>query len=162
MVLVIGALLLASLVASTALAALSHFAGGHWPRLAPWLHLGNVVISLGLFTVLFAAVYKVLPDAKIAWGDVWVGAAVTAGLFTLGKFLIGLYLAYGSVGSPYGAAGSLAVFLVWVYYSSQVLFLGAEFTQVYACRYGSCIQPKKGSRITPRQPACADQKQRAT
>jgi membrane protein len=162
MVLVIGALLLASLVASTALSALTHFAGGHWPRLAPWLHLGNFVVSLGLFTVLFAAVYRILPDAKIAWGDVWIGAAVTAVLFTLGKFLIGLYLAYGSVGSPYGAAGSLAVFLIWVYYSAQVLFLGAEFTQVYACRFGSCIQPAKGSRIRPRFSAAAGKQQPAT
>ena len=83
--------------------------------------------SLLLCSPAFAAVYKVLPDARIAWADVWVGAAVTALLFTLGKFLIGLYLGAGSVGSPYGAAGSLAVFLVWIYYSSQVLFLGAEF-----------------------------------
>jgi len=150
MVLVIGLFLLASLVASAALAGLSHFAGGNWPQLAPWLHAGNIVVSLALFTVLFAAVYKVLPDARIAWADVWVGAAVTAGLFTLGKFLIGLYLGTSSVGSPYGAAGSLAVLLVWIYYSAQVIFLGAEFTQAYACRYGSCIQPEKGGTVKAR------------
>ena len=162
MVLVIGLLLLASLVATTVLGALGNFAGGHWPSLAPWLHVGNVALSLVLFTVLFAAVYKMLPDATIAWGDVWIGAAVTALLFTIGKLLIGLYLAYGSVGSPYGAAGSLAVFLVWVYYSAQVLFLGAEFTQAYACRYGSCIQPEKGGRIRNQRSAPARNAQPAS
>ncbi len=88
---------------------------------------------------LFAAIYKVLPDAEIAWKDVWPGAAVTALLFTIGKYLLGLYLA--NAGSAYGAVGSLAVFLIWVYYSAQILFLGAEFTQVYARHYGAGIQP---------------------
>ena len=156
MVLGIGFLLLVSLVASAALAALGRFAGGHWPQLAPGLHAAELAVSLAVFTVLFAAIYKVLPDAKIAWGDVWVGAAVTALLFTLGKYLIGLYLGTSSVGSAYGAAGSLAVFLVWVYYSAQVLFFGAEFTQVYANRYGSHIvsvaaeSPKRAARLAAR------------
>jgi membrane protein len=101
----------------------------------------NLIISLGVFTLLFALIYKVLPDVEIQWSDVWMGAAVTALLFTIGKFLIGLYLGYSSVASAYGAAGSLAVLLIWIYYSAQILFLGAEFTQVYAKKYGSQIVP---------------------
>jgi membrane protein len=85
--------------------------------------------------------YKILPDAKVAWRDVWIGAAVTAWLFTIGKLLIGLYLAKSSVASVYGAAGSLVIILLWVYYSSQILLLGAEFTQVYANQFGSRIRP---------------------
>ena len=101
------------------------------------------LVSFGIITLLFAMIFKVLPDVKIAWRDVWVGAVVTALLFTIGKFLIGLYLAKSSVASTYGAAGSLVVLLLWIYYSSQILFLGAEFTQVYATRYGSQIKPSK-------------------
>ena len=101
------------------------------------------VVSFALITLLFAMIYKVLPDVEIAWRDVWIGAAVTALLFTIGKFLIGLYLANSTVASTYGAAGSLVVLLLWIYYSSQILFLGAEFTQVYATRYGSQIRPSK-------------------
>jgi membrane protein len=97
----------------------------------------------------------VLPDARIAWSDVWIGSAVTAVLFTLGKYLIGLYLGTG-VGTPYGAAGSLAVFLIWVYYSAQVLFLGAEFTQLYANRFGSCIQPAAHAQLKSKE-RCARQ-----
>lgn len=156
MVLLIGILLMASVVASAVLSALSKFAGGHWPHLAPALHLANLGASLVIFTVLFALIYKVLPDAKISWSDVWIGSAVTAVLFTLGKYLIGLYLGIGSVGSPYGAAGSLAVFLIWVYYSAQVLFLGAEFTQMYANRFGSCIQPTANAQLKNKE-ACARQ-----
>jgi membrane protein len=92
----------------------------------------NAVVFLLVLTALFAVIYKVLPKARLAWGDVWLGAAVTAALFTVGKYLIGLYLAYGSVASGYGAAGSLVVILVWVYYSSQVFLFGAEFTRVHA------------------------------
>jgi hypothetical protein len=105
----------------------------------------NFVVSFGVVTALFAAIYKVLPDAEIAWSDVWVGAAVTALLFAVGKLLIGLYLGHASVGSTFGAAGSLLVFLVWVYYSAQILLFGAEFTQVYARRYGSRIVPSEGA-----------------
>src|SRR3954469_13576041 len=94
---------------------------------------------------LFAAIYKVLPDVTVAWSDVWIGAAVTALLFTVGKLLIGLYLGHASIGSTFGAAGSLLGFLVWVYYSAQILFFGAEFTQVYARRYGSRIVPSEGA-----------------
>ena len=86
-------------------------------------------------------IYKFLPDVKITWNDVWFGAAITAFLFTVGKVLIGLYLGNSSIGSTYGAAGSLVVILAWVYYSVQILFFGAEFTQVFARKYGSQIEP---------------------
>jgi membrane protein len=99
----------------------------------------DLVSSFGVITLLFALIYKFLPDVEIAWGDVWIGAAVTSLLFTIGKFLIGLYLGNSSVASVYGAAGSLAVLLIWIYYSAQILFFGAEFTQVYAKRRGSRI-----------------------
>jgi hypothetical protein len=105
----------------------------------------NFVISFGVVTLLFAAIYKVLPDVEIAWSDVWIGAAVTAFLFTVGKLLLGLYLGHASVGSTYGAAGSLMVLLLWVYYSAQILFFGAEFTQVYARTYGSRIVPTEAA-----------------
>jgi len=92
--------------------------------------------------------YKMLPDVEISWEDVWVGGVITAVLFTLGKFLLGLYLGRSSISSAYGAAGSLVVLLLWVYYSAQIIFLGAEFTQVYARQYGSEILP----RYRPRPP----------
>lgn len=101
------------------------------------------VVSIILLTLLFSMLYKVLPDVEVSWGDVWVGGAITAILFTLGKFLLGLYLARSTVSSAYGAAGSLVVLLLWVYYSAQIIFLGAEFTQVYARKFGSEIIPKK-------------------
>src|SRR5262249_12568754 len=142
MVLTIGFLLLVSLVASAALTALSHFAGELLPHSGRWLRVADFGVSVAVITLLFAMLYKVLPDARVAWRDVWVGAAVTAPPFTFGKFLIGLSLGSSSIGSAYGAAGSLAVFLVWVYYSAQILFLGAEFTQVYAQRRGRPIVPK--------------------
>jgi membrane protein len=137
MVLVIGFLLLVSLVVSAVLAAL----GAWFDHLLPgwtvmWQGL-NLLISFGVITVLFAMMYKILPDTHVAWRDVWLGAAVTSLLFSLGKFLIGLYLGRSAVASSYGAAGSLAVVLLWVYYSAQILFLGAEFTQVYARSHGS-------------------------
>ncbi len=94
------------------------------------------MVSLGLITVFVATIYKILPDVILTWWDVWVGAAATAVLFTLGKYLIGLYLGRVSLTSPYGVAGSLAIILLWVYYSSQVLLFGAAFTQVYANKYG--------------------------
>ena len=101
----------------------------------------NIVLSLSMITLLFAAIFKFLPDAKIAWHDVWIGAFLTALLFTIGKFALGIYLGKSGVASSYGAAGSLIVLLLWVYYSSQILFFGAEFTQVYANRFGSRVAP---------------------
>lgn len=143
MLIVIGFLLLISLVVSAGLAAMGKFIGNVWPIQQFILIVINFVISLGVITLLFAAIYKVLPDAKIAWKDVWLGAFVTAILFSIGRQAIGLYLGRSSVGSTFGAAGSLAIILIWIYYSAQILFLGAEFTQVYANMYGSRIVPDK-------------------
>jgi membrane protein len=143
MVLGIGFMLLVSLVLSAALAVLGQFFSSVLPGGEVIGQAVNFIISFGVITLLFGAIYKVLPDVEIAWSDVWVGAATTALLFTVGKLLIGLYLGHASVGSTYGAAGSLLVLLIWVYYSSQILFFGAEFTQVYARRYGSRIVPSE-------------------
>jgi membrane protein len=132
MVLGTGFLLLVSLVISAGLAAASQWLGGRFPGLESVWQPVNFLVSFGVVTALFAMTYKVLPDAKVAWRDVWLGAAVTAGLFNIGQLGIGLYLGKSSIASGYGAAGSLAVLLVWIYYSSMVLFLGAEFTQVCA------------------------------
>jgi membrane protein len=99
------------------------------------------LVSLGVITLLIALIYKVLPDVHMAWRDVFIGAAVTALLFTLGKFLIGLYLGSSATESAYGAAGSLVVVLLWVYYSALIFFFGAEFTQVYATTYGAGVTP---------------------
>jgi membrane protein len=134
MVLAIGFLLLASLALSAALSAVSRYFAEEGGSPILW-QVVNQAVSFAVITLLFALIFKLLPDAEIAWKDVWVGAALTAVLFTVGKYLIGLYLGNSSVGSAYGAAGSLAVFLVWVYYSAQILFFGAEFTQVYANHY---------------------------
>jgi len=131
----IGFLLLVSLVLSAALTAVSSFfMPDALPGGTPLWELGNAVVSFAFVTLLFAMIYKVLPDVEIAWSDVWVGAGVTALLFTAGKHLIGLYLGRFGVTSAYGAAGSVVVILLWVYYSSQILLFGAEFTQVYAKR----------------------------
>jgi membrane protein len=144
MVLGVGFLLLASLVISAAVSALGEYIGTRWPMADFWLSLINFTISFIVITFLFAMIFKFLPEIKIAWKDVWLGAAVTSVLFTLGKFLIGLYLGRSEVGNVFGAAGSLAVLLIWIYYSAQILFFGAEFTQVYANRYGSKIVPDPG------------------
>ncbi|PSB23008.1 YihY/virulence factor BrkB family protein [filamentous cyanobacterium CCP2] len=141
MVLIIGFLLLVSLVVSAALASIGTFMSGMLPDLAPLWELVNFAVSFAAITFLFALIYRVLPDVKIAWGDVWIGAAVTALLFTIGRTLIGIYLGSVAVGSAYGAAGSLVIILVWVFYSAQILLFGAEFTQVYARKYGSHIRP---------------------
>jgi membrane protein len=141
MVLVIAFLLLVSLVLSAALSALGAWAGGLLPD-SPWLlRAGHLVITLGVVTALFALIFKILPDVRIRWGDVWMGAFVTALLFTAGRYLIGLYLGRSAVGSTFGAAGSLVIILLWVYYSSLILFFGSEFTQVYATRRGSRAVP---------------------
>jgi membrane protein len=129
-------LLLTSLIVSAALAALYTYMGNAFPGVAILWEALNVIVSLGVITLLFAMIYKVLPDVKLAWKDVWVGALVTAGLFTIGKFLIGLYLATSTFGSAYGAAGSVIVVLLWVYYSSQIVLLGAEFTRAYVEQFG--------------------------
>ena len=153
MVLVIGFLLLVSLVLSAVLAGVGKYISDLLPLSSLMMQGVNFGISFGVTTFLFALIFKVLPDAYIRWRDVWVGAAVTALLFSLGRFLIGLYLGRSSISSAYGAAGSLVVLLVWVYYSAQILFLGAEFTQVYATRFGKGISPKKNAeRLQPPPP----------
>jgi membrane protein len=134
-----GFLLLVSLVLSAALAAIGKMFQGLLPGQEAVLHVANFAVSFGVITLLFAMMFKLLPDAKVAWRDVWIGAGLTSLLFTIGKFLIGMYLGKADVGSAYGAAGSLVILLVWVYYSSQILLYGAEFTAVYANRYGSRI-----------------------
>lgn len=141
LVVAMGFLLLVSLLISAGLSALEDYLGSILSIPPVVLQLGNIVISLGVVYVLFVLLFKVLPDADNSWSDVWVGALVTTILFVAGKFLIGLYLGRGSIGSTYGAAGSLAILLVWVYYSAQILFLGAEFTYVYATKFGSGAQP---------------------
>jgi len=140
MVLAVGFLLLVSLVLSAALATLGKYLGGYLPLPESLLHLLNMAISFIVFTGVFALLYKVVPDLPVAWGDVWVGAAVTSLLFSVGKFLIGFYLGKAAIGSAYGAAGSLVVFLAWVYYSAQIFFLGAEFTHIFAERRGSHLR----------------------
>ncbi len=143
MVLGAGFLLLVSLVLSTVIAALDTFLHGIAPQLHTLIQIANLVVSFGITTLLFAMIYMWLPDADIAWSDVWAGAAFTSVMFTLGKSLIGLYLGSSSVASAYGAAGSLIIILLWVYYSAQILFFGAEFTQVYSRMRGAQIRPTK-------------------
>ena len=130
MVVGICLLLLTSLVISAALAGFTGLFGDSAPALI--LQAGNTVLSIVVSAALFAVAFKVLPDVRMHWRDVWVGAALTALLFAIGKSLIGLYLGRSSFSSTYGAAGSLIVLLVWVYYSAQIIFFGAEFTKVYA------------------------------
>jgi membrane protein len=141
MVLGVAFLLLVSLVLSAALAGVGRMFESSLPGGAVLWQGVNFAVSFGVVTVLFALIFKVVPDVKITWKDVWIGAAVTALLFAIGKFALGLYLGRASVASPYGAAGSLIVLVIWVYYAAQILFMGAEFTQVYARHRGSRIEP---------------------
>jgi membrane protein len=136
-VLSIGFLLLVSLVVSALLAGLNHFANSLLPGFDGVWQIFNFVLAFGVTTLLFALIFKYLPDIEITWRDVWMGAAITSLLFSIGKLLIGLYLGNGTFGSTYGAASSLVVLLAWVYFSVQILFFGAEFTQIYTRRYGS-------------------------
>ncbi|MBV9378372.1 MAG: YihY/virulence factor BrkB family protein [Alphaproteobacteria bacterium] len=131
-ILVIGFLLLVSLVVSTALAALSGYLDWILPGLATILHIVHLTLSFGFTTVLFAMIFKILPDKAVEWGEVWLGAAVASLLFTVGKYLISLYIGSSNIASTYGAAGALIIILVWVYYSVQILLLGAEFAKAYA------------------------------
>lgn len=131
----VGFVLLVSLLVSAGLSALDHYLGNAFPGLAVLWTASNVLVSLGVVTLLFAMVYKVLPDVELGWRDVWIGALVTAGFFSVGKQVIGLYLGTSTIASSYGAAGSVVVLLVWVYYSAQVVLLGAEFTRFYVERF---------------------------
>lgn len=137
MILGIGFLLVVSLVLSAAISALNRLWGPLFGAEELIGHLLDMIVSLVLITVVFAMIYKIMPRVKVRWPDVWLGAAVTALLFTLGKFLIGLYIGKSGVANGYGAAGSLVVVLLWVYYSAQIFLLGAEFTWQYARRFGS-------------------------
>ncbi len=142
-VLSIALLLLMSLIISAAVAVLSDFLTSIIPDIGIFfIILVNFLLSLAIVTVLFALIYKFLPDATIRWKDVWIGAIVTALLFGLGKFLIGWYIGTSDPGSAYGAAGAVILILIWIYYSSLIVFFGAEFTQQYACQLGQDIRPK--------------------
>jgi membrane protein len=149
MILVVGFLLLVSLVMSALLSAfesqIAQFIPSGTVRMVMWA--ANNGLHFALITLLFAMIYKILPDAEIAWRDVWLGAAATAALFVAGKYLIGLYLGHSSTASAFGAAGSFMVFLIWIFFSVQILFFGAELTQVVANRYGGGVTPIKEARI---------------
>lgn len=108
----------------------------------------NLLVSVIVITGLFAMMFKVLPDARVAWSDVWIGSLMTAVLFTIGKFAIGLYLGKSDIGSAYGSAASLVIVLLWVYYSAQIFLFGAEFTKVYANTYGGRIMPSENATST--------------
>lgn len=155
MILVFGFLLLVSLVMTSLLAAGLKYAGDSVPLVeAAWQGISQL-INFALVTFLFAAMFRFLPDAKTAWKDVWVGAAITAILFTIGKFFISLYLGNSATVSAFGAAGSLILLFLWVYYSAQIFFLGAEFTHVYAMAYSERI------RVLPDNPRMIMQSPRA-
>lgn len=130
MILGIGFLLLVSLMLSAGMAALGSYIGERLPSIVAILHATDNLVAFAMVTVLFALIYKVLPDTKLSWHEVWLGAGVAGALFTVGRTLIGLYLGRASVTSSYGAAGSLVVILAWVYYSAQILLIGAEFSRV--------------------------------
>lgn len=133
-------LLLASVVISAILSGVQDHMPSWFPGSQIMLELANFLITLGLVTVLFAMIFKMLPHVYISWSDVWMGALVTAALFSLGKYLIGLYLGMASFGSTYGAAGTLMALLMWIYYSTQILIFGAELTFVYARRFGGGVR----------------------
>lgn len=151
MILAIGFLLLVSLVVTAALSAAQETFGDALPFSELFMQIVNLVISIGVITVLFALMFKYLPDAEIAWPYAWIGAFVTSLLFSLGKSAIGIYLGNSAVSSTFGAAGSLVLLLLWIYYSAQILFFGAEFTQVYANRYGSKIAPMNREKSVQRE-----------
>lgn len=136
MVLGTGFLLLVSLLMSAAVAAIGTYATGVLPQFAPLMEILNSSVSFAVVTLMFALIFKVLPDAHIAWTDVWFGALITAALFTIGKIAIGIYIGHAGVGSGFGAAGSLIALLVWVYYAAQILLFGAELTRVAAVERG--------------------------
>jgi membrane protein len=137
MVLAVGFLLLVSLAISALISGVAQFMGGLIGEAALIAHVLDILLSFGFITLLFATIYKLLPDVQIQWNDVLIGAAMTSILFTIGKSLIGFYLGSSAITSIYGAAGSIITVLLWVYYSALIFLLGAEFTQVYAGMYGS-------------------------
>ncbi|MEO8801329.1 MAG: YihY/virulence factor BrkB family protein [Polyangiaceae bacterium] len=144
-----GFLLLVTLLVQAALSALSHAIHAQLPGGEIVGQIVHFFLSIGITTCLFALMFKFIPDAKVAWKDVWLGAVVTGILFTVGQILIGLYLGNTSIGSAYGAASSLMIVVVWIYFSACILFLGAEFTQVHADMFGKKIQPAKNAIKVP-------------
>jgi membrane protein len=155
MVLAIGFLLLVSLVVTAVLSSFTAMLGSLLGDATFIAHAIDILVSFGFVTLLFALIYKYVPDVQIHWRDVWVGAALTSILFTLGKYLIGLYIGTSGVSSTFGAAGSLITILVWVYYSSLIFFLGAEFTRVYATEYGSGVAPAENAQQMDAAPQSA-------
>lgn len=145
-----GFLLMVSLVLSAALGVVGRFMGHLLPGPVVLLESAAALLSFGVITLLLAMIFKFLPDTKIEWGDVWIGAAIASVLFAIGKAMIGVYLARSTVASAYGAAASLIILLVWVYYSAQILLLGAEVTHVYANQHGSRV-------VLPRETQRRDQ-----
>jgi membrane protein len=136
LILSIAFLLLISLIVSTVLSAAGDWIKLHWTESLTWLfNIINIIVSLGIITLLFAVMFKFLPDAKVRWNFVWVGAFFTAALFTVGKTLLGLYFGKAEPGSGYGAAGSIILILLWTSYSSMIFFFGAEFTKAYSLQY---------------------------
>lgn len=148
----VGFLLLTSLLVSAGLTALHTYMGETFPGGTVLWEAVNVIVSLAVISILFAMVYKVLPDVELGWSDVWVGGLVTAGLFTMGKLVIGLYLGTSAFASSYGAAGSVIVLLVWVYYSAQIILLGAEFTREYVKEFGRRPPPSEFATRDPAPP----------
>jgi membrane protein len=150
-----GFLLFILVILSTLLSAIAQYFNFLLPAAIPWQSI-EFIVSILLITLLFAVVFKTLPDVKVQWKDVWIGSFVTAVLFTIGKFLIGLYLSRSSISSAFGAAGSLVIILLWIYYSAQIFFFGAEFIQVFARYHGERIEPAEGAmrlyKQTPVQP----------
>ncbi|HYN26668.1 MAG TPA: YihY/virulence factor BrkB family protein, partial [Burkholderiales bacterium] len=149
LILVLAFLMLISLIVSAALAVFARYAGDIWSSSAAALVTLSSFISFSVIAALFAVIYKTLPNRVLTWHDVWIGAVVTAALFSLGKYAIGLYLGNSAVASGFGAAGSVIALLLWVYYSAQIFFLGAEFTRQYALRFGSLQhERRRGVRLS--------------
>ncbi len=145
-VLVIGFLLLVSFILTTAISVLNNYISAIWADAIVYLSfVTDIILSVGIISVLFALMFKYLPDAQIRWKTVWIGAIITSSLFVLGKFLLGLYFGKVDPGSTYGAAGSVILILLWVSYSCLILFFGAEFTYIYAKRYGIGIKPNSNA-----------------
>lgn len=155
LILGLGFLMMVSLVFSAALAALGKWWGPVFGGWAPAAHLVNQLLSFVLTTAVFAMIYKFMPRVRIEWRDVWIGALVTAFLFTVGKFLISLYIGKAGVSSSFGAAGSLVILLVWVYYSAQIFLLGAEFTWIFSHTHGSRTNEPRPEGISAEDPAAA-------
>lgn len=138
-----GFLMLISMIISTFVAAADSFVSDSWPKIEPLGHWLTMGFSFFVAIMLFAMIFKILPDAEVPWRDVWSGAILTAVLFSVGKFLIGLYIVHSGLGSAYGAAGSLVVLVVWIFYTAQILFFGAQLTHVYSTRRGVRVDPTK-------------------